>query len=249
MSWHPRVLSSLKTLSQNLAPSVCSTHRPKHVALAVGLHPQRQVHRLVADPAVVADLDPQRVEEHHRVHRLQRPVLPGDRLRHDLVGNRADEVGRDLGAVALGQERLDLAHAHASGVHGDDPVIKPGEATFMLGDQDRGEGAVPVAGKLHAHRTTLGQQGLAAGAVALVGLAFGLVFAWPISQMQVHLRGHRPLDHCLLERQEQVLNLAGRHRSFDQMIQQLGRHFRQRPTGRRLSGCCAFLLHRHIHDF
>ncbi|CUI56843.1 Uncharacterised protein [Achromobacter xylosoxidans] len=28
MSWHPRVLSSLKTLSQNLAPSVCSTHKP-----------------------------------------------------------------------------------------------------------------------------------------------------------------------------------------------------------------------------
>ncbi|CAB3630108.1 Transposase [Achromobacter xylosoxidans] len=47
---------------------------------------------------------------------------------------------------------------------------------------------------------------------------------------------------------EQVLNLAGRHRSLDQMVQQLGRHFRQPPTGRCLSGCRAFLLHRHIHD-
>ncbi|EGP46578.1 hypothetical protein AXXA_09048, partial [Achromobacter insuavis AXX-A] len=46
----------------------------------------------------------------------------------------------------------------------------------------------------------------------------------------------------------QVLNLAGRHRSLDQMIQQFGGDFRQRPTGRRLSGCCASLLHRHIHD-
>jgi len=28
----------------------------------------------------------------------------------------------------------------------------------------------------------------------------------------------------------------------------LGRYFRQRPTGRRLGGCCAYLRHRHIHD-
>ncbi|KIP17173.1 hypothetical protein KY49_6903 [Burkholderia sp. MSHR3999] len=28
MSWQPRVLSSLNTFSQNLAPSVCSIQRP-----------------------------------------------------------------------------------------------------------------------------------------------------------------------------------------------------------------------------
>ena len=48
-------------------------------------------------------------------------------------------------------------------------AIEPGEASFMLGDQDRGEGTVPVARQLHAHRAMLGQHRLAAGAVALVG--------------------------------------------------------------------------------
>uniref|UniRef100_A0A915JK06 Uncharacterized protein n=1 Tax=Romanomermis culicivorax TaxID=13658 RepID=A0A915JK06_ROMCU len=38
----------------------------QHVALAVGLDAQGQIDGLVADHAVVADLDPQRIEEHHR---------------------------------------------------------------------------------------------------------------------------------------------------------------------------------------
>lgn len=124
MSWHPRVLSSLNTLSQNLTPLGLLDPQAQYVALAVGLHAQRQVHRLAVALTVVADLDPQRVEEHHRVHRLQRQGLPGNRLDPDL---------------------------------------------------------------------------------------------------------------------------AGRHRSLDQMVQQFGWNFRQRPTGSRLSGCCASLLHRHIH--
>jgi len=90
------------------------------------------------------------------------------------------------------------------------PRSEPGKAPLVLGDQDRGERAVTVAGALHAHRAMLGQHRLAAGAVALVGLALGLIPAGPIAQMQVHLRGPRALDHRLLERQEQLLNLAGR---------------------------------------
>ena len=73
---------------------------------------------LVADDPVAADLDPQRIEEHDWIHRLQRPVLPGRRLGHDLVGDRADEVRRGLRAVGLVEELLDLANAHAAGVHG-----------------------------------------------------------------------------------------------------------------------------------
>lgn len=52
----------------------------QYLALIVGLHAQSQIHRLVADTAVFADLDPQCVEEHHRVLRLQWPALPSDGL-------------------------------------------------------------------------------------------------------------------------------------------------------------------------
>jgi hypothetical protein len=55
------------TRSQNLAPSLCSS-RVEDVLLAVrgrggtvGPHPERIVHGLVSDEALVADLDPQRV--------------------------------------------------------------------------------------------------------------------------------------------------------------------------------------------
>ncbi|KAG0932903.1 hypothetical protein G6F31_016440 [Rhizopus arrhizus] len=48
------------------------------------------------------------------------------------------------------------------------------DAPLVLGELGRGERAVTVAGTLHAHRAMLGLHRLAAGAVALVGLASGL---------------------------------------------------------------------------
>ena len=141
----PRFLSSFITRSQNLAPSFCSIQRPRISLRAVGPDAERDVDRLVADHALVADLDPQGVEEDQRVDRLQRPVLPlGDLLQHG-VGDRADQVGRDVDAVELAQVALDLADAHAAGVHRDDLVVEAGKAPLVLGDQLRVEGRQPVA--------------------------------------------------------------------------------------------------------
>lgn len=39
---------------------------------------------------VLADLDSQRVEEDHRVHRLERSGLPGADVGHDAVGDATD---------------------------------------------------------------------------------------------------------------------------------------------------------------
>lgn len=41
---------------------------------------------------------------------------------------------------------LDTASRHPPGVHGDDLVVEPLEARLALGDDDRFEGSVPVAG-------------------------------------------------------------------------------------------------------
>lgn len=223
--------------------------QPEHVALAVRLDAQGQVHSLVAHHAITADLYAQCVEEDHRIHRLKRSVLPAQGLGHHLVGDRADEIGRNLGAVGLGQKRLDLAHAHATRVHRDDALVKAGETALVFGNQDRLEATVAVPRQFNPERAVIRDDGLAAGTVALVGLAFGFGLARRIAQMPVHLGAHRALDDGLVERQHQVLDLGGRHRPLDQFVKQTVRQGRQRPSGRCLRSYRAFLLHRHIHDF
>lgn len=71
------------------------------IACAVGQNSQCKVDRLVAHDRIFANLDPQRVNEHDRVHRLKPPSPPGGDFSHDLVGDRADEIGRDLDIVLL----------------------------------------------------------------------------------------------------------------------------------------------------
>ena len=48
--------------------------KAQHFLVAGGAHADRQVHGLVLDQPLVADLDPQRIEEHDRVAWLQRPA-------------------------------------------------------------------------------------------------------------------------------------------------------------------------------
>ena len=68
---------------------------------AVGQDAERDVDRLVADDALVADLDPDGVEEDQRIDRLERPVLPFGDLLQDGVGDGRDQVRRDVDAVEL----------------------------------------------------------------------------------------------------------------------------------------------------
>src|SRR3954468_19475490 len=75
----PRFFSSVITRSQNLAPSVCSIHKPEDLLGAVRPHAQRDMHRLVAHRAFVAHFDPQGIEEDQRGQRLKGGPPP---LRH-----------------------------------------------------------------------------------------------------------------------------------------------------------------------
>src|SRR3546814_5527559 len=90
---------------------------------------------LLADHALVADLDPDRIEENQRIGWVQRPLLPGcDFLQH-RVGDRADQIGRSVNPIQLAQMTGNLSRAHAARVHRDDLVIETGEATLIFGDQ------------------------------------------------------------------------------------------------------------------
>ena len=59
----PRFFSSIITRIQNFAPSVCSIQMPRTSLVLSGLDAERDVDGLVAHEALVADFDPDAVEE------------------------------------------------------------------------------------------------------------------------------------------------------------------------------------------
>jgi hypothetical protein len=219
----------LKTFIQNFAPSVFSIHSPT-MSRAVAQHAQRQVDRLVAHHRVLSDLHPQCVEVHHRVHRLQRPGLPGRDLGHHGVGHQTDELRRHLGAVLLGQEARDLAHRHATCANGHDLVVKARGAPVVLGDQYGLEAALALSWHIDAHRT---QHRLGARTGEMIASICRLGAAGRTAQVMAQLAAQRTLDERLLERHRSVLNRLGRHRALDDLVNQFLRDLRQR---RRLGG-------------
>jgi hypothetical protein len=103
------------------------------VLLALAIERQGEIDRLVLDRALVADLDPQRIKEDHRIDCVERPVLPLAHLIEHGIGDPADQVGRDVDGIELAQMALDLAYRHAVGIHRDDLVvegIEPGLAPW-----------------------------------------------------------------------------------------------------------------------
>jgi len=188
---------------------------------AVGQDAQRQIDGLVLHHGILANLDPQGIEEDHRIHRFERPRLPGRHFGHHGVGDRADELGRDLGAVLFEQKALDLAHRHAARVHGDDLVVKAGEAPFVLGDQDRGEAPVPVARHVDPQRPLVGQDGLAAGAVAVVVGIGRLLGPRRVAQVVAQFGSQGAFDQRLLEGHRGGIDRLRRHRAVDKLVNDL----------------------------
>jgi len=87
--------------------------QPEHLLLAFAVKGEGDIDRFVAHQALVADLDPQRVEEDDRIDRVERPVLPFPNLLEHGVGDPADQIGGDLDPVDFLQVSLDLANRQA----------------------------------------------------------------------------------------------------------------------------------------
>ena len=92
----------------------------------VGVDPDREVDRPVPDDPV-ADLHHERIDEDHRIDRVQGPGLPLGELLDDGVGDPADQVRADVDVVHLPQVRLDVTGGHPTPVEGDDAVVEPVE--------------------------------------------------------------------------------------------------------------------------
>ena len=101
---------------------------------AVRLQTQRNIDRLVAHEAFVADLDPDGIEEHQWVVKIERPVLPFRNLVQHRIGDRRDQVGRDINAVEFLEVAADFPDRHAAGVHRDDLLVKVRKPALVFGN-------------------------------------------------------------------------------------------------------------------
>jgi hypothetical protein len=145
------------------------------LTLAVAGDAQRHVDGLVLHrPAIgVADLHPQCVEDHDRIHPLQRTALPFPDLVEHRVGDTADQVGRDLQSIEIEQVGLDVADRQPGGVEPNDLVVHPVDPGLAFLHQLGLEAAVAVAGHRNGHLAVLPLQHLARGAIPAVALTRG----------------------------------------------------------------------------
>jgi hypothetical protein len=172
---------------------------------AVGAHAERDVNRPVADQPLIADFDPQRIEENQRIDRFQGAGLPGSDLLQDRVGDGTDQIRRNLDAVEIAQMADDLAGAHAAGVHRDDLVVEPRKAALVLGDQLRIKPRLTVARDLQLDLASVGDDGLLAVTISPVARLFA-------GEMMVHLGVENPLGQRLLQIVEQPVRVENRLR-------------------------------------
>ena len=126
-------------------PAGGSHPQTQHVAFAVQVDAHGHVDGPVGDLAV-ADLHHDGVDQQHRVDAVQGPVLPRQQVLDDGVGDPADGVPGDLGAVDLGQMRLDVAGGHALGVQRDHVPGQAVQAALTLAHRHRREARVAVPG-------------------------------------------------------------------------------------------------------
>ena len=152
----------------------------------------------------LADLHVDRVDEHHRVNRVQRPRLPFRHPVHHPVGNGADRLLRDLGPVNLLQVRRDLPVREAFRGQGNHHVLDPGKPPLPFRDDLRLEAGIPVPRHAYFHRPGLGEHRLRpvpVPGIPAVPPVRGMLF---IAQVIVQLAFQGTLDHHLGQLPEQA---------------------------------------------
>ena len=127
MSWQPRAFRSVKTFIQNFAPSVCSIQMPRMSRVPSGNTASARYTALLRTTRFVTNLHPQCIEKHHRIHRLERPALPGGHLRDDAISDRADQIRRHVDARTCRREtpwisRTVIPRAYSARILSSNPV-------------------------------------------------------------------------------------------------------------------------------
>ena len=206
----PRFLISLSDPEPELgalAVAVLPGPQPQDVPLPVHGHAQRQVDRPVGDLAL-ADLHLDRVHEHHRVHRIQRPRLPFRHPVHDPVGDRGNGLLRHLRPVDFLQVRGDLPVGQPFRGQGNDHFLHAGQPPLPLSDNFRLEAGIPVPRHRDLHRPGLGDYRLRPAPIAGIAAVPPGRVVLAIAEVVVHLALERALDDHLGQLPQQAA-LAG----------------------------------------
>ena len=141
----------------------------QNLTRTVRSHANPKMNGHVLHGGATADFDSEGIKEGDGVHAFERVILPlADVFKHP-VGNRADVIRADAHTVEVVDECLNVAGAHALGVHGDDLLVHLAEGSAVLGYHDRLERVPAVTWNTQRQRTELRFEGLLAEAVALVG--------------------------------------------------------------------------------
>jgi hypothetical protein len=180
--------------------------KPEDFLRSVRSDAESDVNRLVFHRPLVAYLDADRIEENQRIEGFQSSVLPFRHLLQDVIGDGTDQVGRDVDAIELAQMPLDLAGAHAAGVHRNDLLVKAGKPPLVLGDQLRIEGRQAIPRNVERHLARFRQYRLPAITVAAVAVFLAG------AEMMIHLRVQHPFGQSLLQLVEQAVLVECRFR-------------------------------------
>jgi hypothetical protein len=176
--------------------------QPEDVAFPGHGDADDDVDRLVADLAI-ADLDHDRVDEDHRVDRVEGPVGPGRHLLDHLVGDLGDCLLRHRGAVHLREVGRDLPGGQPPGGERQHDLVDPVQPALALLHDLRRERRIDVTRDVDLDRADLGQQRLRADPVAGVGMVPPDRVVLVIAQMLGHLFLERSLEDLLGELAQQ----------------------------------------------
>ena len=141
----PAILQIGQAREPELGPFALGQPQPEQFLVTLQIHANRHVNRVLRDAAVgPADMHHQAVEVDDRPHRIDRPRPPGADFGVQVGGDFRDQRGRDLHAVQLLHDLLDVAGRHPLGVQGEDLLVEARHPPLVLLDQLRLEGAVAV---------------------------------------------------------------------------------------------------------
>ncbi len=176
--------------------------QPQNVALALKIDPDGHIHGPVGDLGVT-DLHDDRVDQQHRIHRIEGPVLPHRHVGHDLVGDLRDRLPAHRRVIDLGQVRLDLAGREALRVQRDHVPRQALEPAPMLGDRHRRERALSVARHRQIDLADLGLDAFGRRPVARVRRPASLGGMTLVAQMLGHLDLQAGLEHLAHQTRQQ----------------------------------------------
>jgi hypothetical protein len=115
-----------------------------------------------------------RVDEHDRVDAIKRPRLPRGHLLDDRLGDPADRLLRDLGAIDVGQVRADLAGRQSLRSKRDHQLVDAGQPALPLPNDLRIERTLTVPRHFDLDRADIGQHRLRPRTVPGVARAVAL---------------------------------------------------------------------------